>query len=285
MSKIFNYFTPINKNTPAQIAAAQAVQPTANQITNSSLIENITSTTNSSSNTTQNAESIKDITDTMNEAVKTISDLGSKESGPSKPTFKSFPLTEFGNQKRGFSKNWYDIFPFIEYSISKNAVFCFACRNFGIDSQHKHKSFISDGFNDWKNGKILIQNHSQTNKHLTAMIKWKEYEFSKTHGSILSKLNSGHQKQIDENRVYLSKIIDIIKFLAKQGLALRGHDESQESFNKGNFLELCELLAKFDEPFKTQITNHFNFLSPEIQNELILIINEKILKSIVSDIL
>ena len=63
----------------------------------------------------------------------------------------------------------------------------------------------------------------------------------KTCGSILLKLSSAHDMEIKENREYFTKICEIIKYLCKQGLALRGHDESLESKNKGNFVELCEL--------------------------------------------
>ena len=41
-----------------------------------------------------------------------------------------------------------------------------------------------------------------------------------------------------ECRVQLNAIVDCIRFLLCWGLAFRGHDESQNSSDKGNFLEL-----------------------------------------------
>lgn len=41
-------------------------------------------------------------------------------------------------------------------------------------------------------------------------------------------------------------MFDIIQFLAKQNLALRGHREDDTGTNRGNFLELVHLLAKYD---------------------------------------
>ena len=38
--------------------------------------------------------------------------------------------------------------------------------------------------------------------------------------------------------VQLNAIVDCIRFLLYWGLAFRGHDESQNSSDKGNFLEL-----------------------------------------------
>jgi len=42
----------------------------------------------------------------------------------------------------------------------------------------------------------------------------------------------------------LSYSIQCAKYLLRQGLASRGHDESQSSLNKGIFLELIDMLAE-----------------------------------------
>ena len=54
-------------------------------------------------------------------------------------------------------------------------------------------------------------------------------------------------------------MIYIIRYLAKQNLAFRGHNEGIDSNNRGNFIELCELLAKYDSSFKLKFQNYFNF--------------------------
>jgi len=41
----------------------------------------------------------------------------------------------------------------------------------------------------------------------------------------------------------LNGSIDTARLLLNQGLAFRGHDESKESYNKGNFLEVYDCLA------------------------------------------
>jgi hypothetical protein len=59
----------------------------------------------------------------------------------------------------------------------------------------------------------------------------------------------------------------------KQGLAFRGHDESEDSFNNGNFLELLNHLAeKFEDVDKVVLKNapkNCKMISPEIQLEII----------------
>ena len=50
-----------------------------------------------------------------------------------------------------------------------------------------------------------------------------------------------------EYRIQLNAIVDCIKFLLCWGLAFRGHDESQGSSDKGNFLELLQFLVDHNE--------------------------------------
>ena len=66
--------------------------------------------------------------------------------------------------------------------------------------------------------------------------------------------------------------MDAILFLCKQELALRGHREGKDSENKGNFLELLDLLSKRDPDFKRRYESrpgNASYTHLEIQNELI----------------
>ena len=55
--------------------------------------------------------------------------------------------------------------------------------------------------------------------------------------------------QIEEEQKYwsalLERVIEVVKFLAEQGLAFRDSDEKTGFHNNGNYLGLLELLAKF----------------------------------------
>jgi hypothetical protein len=58
---------------------------------------------------------------------------------------------------------------------------------------------------------------------------------------------SNIEKWSDEDLCLYKKMLTYslrcIKFLLHQGLAFRGHDESDESSNRGNFIELLKFLA------------------------------------------
>jgi hypothetical protein len=53
-------------------------------------------------------------------------------------------------------------------------------------------------------------------------------------------------KEIKKLHEILSIVYDIIRFLSKQRLTLRGHRENGTRANRGKFLELVHLLAKYD---------------------------------------
>ena len=51
----------------------------------------------------------------------------------------------------------------------------------------------------------------------------------------------------NEYKIRLNASIDACWFLLRQGLPFRGHDESVNSVNKGNFLELVKYTAEQNE--------------------------------------
>jgi len=86
--------------------------------------------------------------------------------------------------------------------------------------------------------------------------------------------------QIMKNRLRLKTSIDTVRFLSLQACAFRGHDESTESRNQGNFLEMIKLIASYnDEVAKVVLENApFNskYTSPKIQKELLNILSSKV---------
>lgn len=80
------------------------------------------------------------------------------------------------------------------------------------------------------------------------------------------------------NRLCMEHIIDLVLFLSKQELAFRGHNESENSINKGNFKELVELhFSRCSLEVQTHyksLQNKFTGTSKIIQNEIISCISE-----------
>jgi hypothetical protein len=90
-----------------------------------------------------------------------------------------------------------------------------------------------------KNTTNKLKLHCETKNNLICSEKWQNRQQSEiNHLSIANELKSQHAQEVKKNREYLQFIIENLLFLGKQGLALRGHEESSNSKNKGNFLEL-----------------------------------------------
>lgn len=65
----------------------------------------------------------------------------------------------------------------------------------------------------------------------------------------------------------------------------RGHQESEDSGNKGNFLAIMELIAKHDPLVKRKM-EHSNakYTSHHIQNEILEVLAEMVRKDIVEEV-
>ena len=82
----------------------------------------------------------------------------------------------------------------------------------------------------------------------------------------------GHDQE-NAYRIRLTAVLDAIRYLLGQGLAFRGHDESESSIRKGNFLELLNVFCQRDEKVaKTLNTNapgNNQMTSPKVQKEMV----------------
>lgn len=83
-------------------------------------------------------------------------------------------------------------------------------------------------------------------------------------------------------------MVHVVCYLGKQELAIRGHRENTESLNRGNYIELLDLLAQEEQFLKEHFISSsiFKGTSNTTQNELIQcvtkVLNSKILKEIKS---
>ena len=95
---------------------------------------------------------------------------------------------------------------------------------------------------------------------------------SSSTGTVLEMQSKAHRQWVIDNRLYLHRVIDAVLYLSRQGLPLRGDDESEDSQNCGNFLELIDLIKSIDPNFRMQdarMPDNGKYTSAEIQNELL----------------
>ncbi|XP_076921624.1 uncharacterized protein LOC143583110 [Bidens hawaiensis] len=89
-------------------------------------------------------------------------------------------------------------------------------------------------------------------------------------------------------RVRLTAVVDVFRFLLKQGLAFSGHDESISSNSRGNFLELikwyCERNDEVNKAFNSKSHGNNQLTSPKIQKEIVNACAAEVRKIIVNEI-
>ena len=126
------------------------------------------------------------------------------------------------------------------------------------------------------------------------MTKWALSKVNdKKNTSVLKQLDSAHKQLVLSNRKYLQVIIECLMFTAQQNVAIRGHEEDRKNIwevpdiNRGNFLEMlcfrCKDLPWLKTKLETHRGQHIQWTSPKIQNELIEIVSNLVLRRITRD--
>ena len=132
-----------------------------------------------------------------------------------------------------------------------------------------------DGFTIWKKSEKL-KNHEECQSHRKSFLEWKEMERAlRLKGGVDEILEKQVQDEKKRWREILKRIIDVIKLLASQNLALRGHVEQLDSDNPGNFLATLKFLSFYDTLLDNHLKNvrenphSVSYLSHDIQNEFL----------------
>ena len=195
--------------------------------------------------------------------------------GPCQPTQHNFPQRKIGKSLRRFCPSWFNEFGnWLEYSIEKDVAFCLCCYLFRHDfgKQSGGDTFVIEGFTNWNKKERLSSHVGGPNS--AHNIAWRKCQDLMNQNQHIEVVISKQSKQVrDLYRRRLTASIDCIRFLLKQGLAFRGHDESTNSANQGNFLELLRFLAEHNESINHVVLenapeNH-QLIAPKIQKDIV----------------
>ena len=202
-----------------------------------------------------------------------------------------FPLREFGKQRRSFCSSWYCKYPWLHYQEGSDSVLCYYCLvadKRGLQITHnKDEAFTRNGFSNWKKALERFEKHQGTIAHRQAVEMVKT--IPNTTRDVGELLSEAHAQQKAENREMLQVILSTIRYLGRQGLALRGRYKVDDLGRSGeldsNFLQLLKTRGE-DKPklLKWMDKSQDKFTSPDIQNEILSIMAQSILQDIVSSI-
>ncbi|XP_024190666.1 uncharacterized protein LOC112194680 [Rosa chinensis] len=210
--------------------------------------------------------------------------------GPCQPKNYNFPQTEFSGVKRRFNVNWFKDHPsWLEYSIEKDAAYCLHCYLFkpNIGDQAGGDVFVGTGFNNWKKKDKLKDHVGGINSAHNNARRMCEVLLNQRQHVDTVLVNQTQQDRINYH-TRLNASVDCARFLLRQGLPFRGHDESDYSNNQGNFRELLKWHSdKVDDIKKVVLKNaprNHQLTSPDIQHDIVKAAATETLNVIISDI-
>ena len=192
-----------------------------------------------------------------------------------------FPKRKFGCTERSFRPQWCDQFPWLHYNVEIDSAFCYLCMKASAEgkfltSSKREQTFISVGFTWWKDATIAFRKHQSSTCHkeaTEAIITLPKLMKCGIGEAISSKI----KEEVAISRKMLLVILQNLRYLARQGLPLRGSDGDVDS----NFIQLL-LLRALDIPgvsdWMKKKTNKYT--SPQIQNECLEIMALQIVRKI-----
>ena len=145
-----------------------------------------------------------------------------------------------GQQQRSFQKSWFKKYKWLSFCSTRNAAFCFVCRkakHLGMLTFNKKgdDAFTSTGFKNWKNALSRFKKHENSESHREATMKYTAALKSPSVSTLIS--NDIIKEQSIQRHVFLQEV-NSLRFLARQGLAFRGHEKEE-----GNFYQVMNLQA------------------------------------------
>lgn len=197
---------------------------------------------------------------------------------------QNIPQQNLKNRKFNFQTKLYVEYPWLHFDTNSGGFSCFCCCKAikkGLLGK-SHEKFIREtdllngnGFKKWNKAAEKFLAHNSSPVHLDAVCKLDGMKAV----PVCTQLSLALEKQQHTARVALKAIFNSVRYLARQGIALRGHNKEG-----GNFFQLNELRRKDIPELNEFINREKNFCSYAIQNEMLEMMAHAILRQIITDI-
>ena len=208
---------------------------------------------------------------------------------------KAFPISIFiRRQSNGevSERDW------LRWNRKGETLHCYSCRLFST-LRDSSKSSLSkpNGCNKWKKLHEKVTAHENSNDHKMCYLSWRQLEQKIKDGqSVEDMIAKEYGSEKEKWKAILRRILDVVFFLGKRGLAFRGSSHLIDDPQNGNFLGLIELLSRYDALLMEHVDKvrksqacgrrlQAHYLSHDAQNAFINACGEQVTKKIVSDVL
>jgi len=211
----------------------------------------------------------------------------------------SFPFPSSGTRKLKFQHSWLRRFNWLAYSQQEDGAYCKFCILFapqaGVGTNNQRSGrLVVEKYNRWKDALEDFAKHQATDYHKHCVIDANNLlQMARNEMQPIDVvLDSRLKQEIDDNRKGIIPVVETVILCGRQGLALRGDNDqgSIESLdlpvnNDGNFRALLRFRAQGgDQHLASHLLNcahNAMYISPVIQNEIILACNELMLNELV----
>ena len=200
--------------------------------------------------------------------------------GPNQPKSSQILATTKriqSHQARYVQAGWFSQHPWLSLCETRKKLFCYYCciaerKKLMTFSNKAEDTFSKLGFCNWKKASQRFVKHEGSHAHSEAYLKVKSTV------NVGSMLSEAHKKDQEMRRKMLLKQLSSLKYLLRQGLAIRGHDDKE-----GNLIQLLKLRAEDDSQLRTWLSDG-KYLSPVIVNEQIKLMADSVLRGLLSEI-
>lgn len=167
-------------------------------------------------------------------------------------------------------KRWKEENPWLDLNKNDKAV-CVICTEgfknnlvLQLDTSDlkSKETWIKNGFCNWKHAADRLRKHSKSSLHL----KYAEALKNRDSKSIIQRMSTVQEKQMMDNRTALRKIFSTLRILGRQGLAIRGANNDENS----NFVTILRARAEDVSELETWLNRaSYTWLHHDIQNEIL----------------
>lgn len=173
---------------------------------------------------------------------------------------------------RHFQASYYEKYNWLTGCPKLLKVFCWPCLLFSPGTTN----LSAAGCDDLGNLDNYLSRHVKAvgAAHTRACFQLATFGKNRIEHSLNDQLRlraTAHNDAVRRNREVMKRLVSAVCLMSKQELSFRGHDESETSLNRGNYVEFLMFLSEFDPVLANHFSSNsvFSGLSSTIQNDII----------------
>lgn len=194
----------------------------------------------------------------------------------------NLPIYISGSTKkrtRQFCVDWYKDYSWLHWQNGK--LLCHTCltvsQNIKAFTKRAEDAYTKTGFScNWKKAAEKFTEHANSSLHREAVDK---LAMIRANANVLTGLQKQHSAEQVKAQRALHSICTTLLTLAKTGCAVRGHVDATS-----NLVEWLQLRAVDVPELKEFMQQKFSFVSHDVQNELLLLMSNDILRQVIQNI-